>query len=169
MSKLSESVKHMQEADAKKNLDFWFNNDDKRQEFNEELFKKLSNLEFASLKSSNCFYIEIFPFLEFDGTLVVKLPREKSPRIEIGLFPNAHQEQYSLNSMYNVSLTIADADTFNLDDLRYYCEKKSVAYTTCKLKTDQKESKSDAEYASQLLSTTLAGLNKILEAFTSEV
>lgn len=167
MSKLSESVKHMQEADAKKNLDFWFNNDDKRQEFNAELFKKLSNLEFASLKTSNYFYIEIFPFLEFDGTLVVKLPREKSSHIEIGLFPNAHQEQYSLNNMYTVSLKV-DADTFNLDDLRYYCEKKSIAYTTCKLKTDQKESKSDAEYASQLLSTTLEGLNKILEAFTSE-
>lgn len=167
MSKLSESVKHMQEVDAKKNIDFWFNNEDKRQEFNTELFKKLSNLEFASLKTSNYFYIEIFPFLEFDGTLVVKLPREKSSHIEIGLFPNAHQEQYSLNNMYTVSLKV-DADTFNLDDLRYYCEKKSIAYTTCKLKTNQKESKSDAEYASQLLSTTLEGLNKILEAFTSE-
>ncbi len=167
MSKLSESVKHMQEVDAKKNIDFWFNNEDRRQEFNAELFKKLSNLEFASLKTSNYFYIEIFPFLEFDGTLVVKLPREKSSHIEIGLFPNAHQEQYSLNNMYTVSLKV-DTDTFNLDDLRYYCEKKSIAYTTCKLKTDQKESKSDAEYASQLLSTTLEGLNKILEAFTSE-
>lgn len=167
MSKLSESVKHMQEADAKKSIDFWFNNEDKRQEFNAELFKKLSNLEFASLKTSNYFYIEIFPFLQFDGTLVVKLPRVKSSHIEIGLFPNAHQEQYSLNNMYNVSLTVDD-DTFNLDDLRYYCEKKSVAYTTCKLKTDQKESKSDAEYASQLLDTTLRSLNKILEAFTSE-
>ena len=167
MSKLSESVKHMQEADAKKSIDFWFNNEDKRQEFNAELFKKLSNLEFASLKTSNYFYIEIFPFLQFEGTLVVKLPRVKSSHIEIGLFPNAHQEQYSLNNMYNVSLTVDD-DTFNLDDLRYYCEKKSIAYTTCKLKTDQKESKSDAEYASQLLDTTLRSLNKILEAFTSE-
>lgn len=167
MSKLSESVKHMQEADAKKSIDFWFNNEDKRQEFITELFKKLSNLEFASLKTSNYFYIEIFPFLQFDGTLVVKLPRVKSSHIEIGLFPNAHQEQYSLNNMYTVSLTV-DNDTFNLDDLQYYCEKKSVAYTTCKLKTDQKESESDVEYASQLLSTTMKSLNKILEAFTSE-
>ncbi len=167
MSKLSESVKHMQEVDAKKNIDFWFNNEDKRQEFIAELFKKLSNLEFASLKTSNYFYIEIFPFLQFDGTLVVKLSRTKLSHIEIGLFPSGHQEQYSINNMYTISLAVDD-DTFNLDDLRYYCEKKSVAYTTCKPKTDQKKSDPDTEYASQLLSTTLKSLNKILEAFTSE-
>ena len=41
MSKLSESVKHMQEADAKKNIDFWFNSEDKRQEFLDAFYDKL--------------------------------------------------------------------------------------------------------------------------------
>ena len=56
MSKLSESVKHMQEADAKKNIDFWFNSEDKRQEFLNVFYDKLLNLEFDSLKSTNDFY-----------------------------------------------------------------------------------------------------------------
>ena len=94
MSKLSESVKHMQEADAKKNIDFWFNSEDKRQEFLDAFYDKLLNLEFDSLKSTNDFYIEIHPFLEFDGTLVAKLSKSETDYISIGLFPNASQEQY---------------------------------------------------------------------------
>lgn len=178
MSKLSETVKQMQEVDIKKNINFWFDDEDKRQEFLAELFKKLSNLEFISLKASNCFYIEISSFMHFEGTLVVKLSRLKTSHIEIGLFPNDHREQYCLDSMYTIEFLV-NYITFKLEDLQYYCEKKSIAYAASKLKTYQKESESDSEpepeskpgtdYASQLSNTILKSLNKILETYTSEI
>lgn len=177
MSKLSETVKQMQEADIKKNINFWFDGEDKRQEFLAELFKKLSNLEFTSLKTSDCFYIEISQFMHFDGILVVKLSRLKTSHIEIGLFPTNHQEQYSLDNMYTIEFLVNCA-TFSLNDLRYYCEKTSIAYTPSKAKTYQKESEQDTkskselkpeEYISQLFNTTLKSLNKILKTYTSEI
>ena len=177
MSKLSETVKQMQEADIKKNINFWFDDENRRQEFLAELFKKLSNLEFTSLKTNDCFYIEISPFMRFDGTLVVKLSRSKTLHIEIGLFPTGHREQYSLDNMYTID-SLVDYTIFSLNDLQYYCEKVSTAYTLSKAKTYQKEQEQESEpeskskpeeYISQLFDTTLKSLNKILEAYTSEI
>lgn len=165
MSKLSESVKQMQEADAKKSIDFWFNNEDKCQEFLDAFYDKLLNLEFDSLKSTNDFYIEIHPFLEFDGTLVAKLSKFETDYISIGLFPNASQEQYCLDKMYTVKFQV-NSDKINIKELQYYCEKTAKAYTTCKMKSNEEKFKTietdpEIEHATRILEAALKGLNSI--------
>ena len=168
MSKLSESVKQMQEADAKKSIDFWFNNEDKRQEFLDAFYDKLLNLEFDSLKSTNDFYIEIHPFLEFDGTLVAKLSKSETDYISIGLFPNASQEQYHLDKMYTVKFQVS-SDKINIKELQYYCEKTAKAYTTCKMKSNEEKFKTaetdlDIEQTARILDAALKGLNSVFKA-----
>ena len=168
MSKLSESVKHMQEADAKKNINFWFNREDKRQEFLDAFYDKLLNLEFDSLKSTNDFYIEIHPFLEFNGTLVARLSKSETDYISIGLFPNASQEQYRLDKMYTVEFQVS-SDKINIKELQYYCEKTAKAYTTCKMKSNEEKFKTvetdpDIEHAARILDAALKGLNSVFSA-----
>ena len=165
MSKLSESVKHMKEADAKKNINFWFNREDKRQEFLDAFYDKLLNLEFDSLKSTNDFYIEIHPFLEFNGTLVARLSKSETDYISIGLFPNASQEQYRLDKMYTVEFQVS-SDKINIKELQYYCEKTAKAYTTCKMKPNEEKFKTietdpEIEHAARILDAALKGLNSI--------
>ena len=168
MSKLSESVKHMQEADAKKNINFWFNREDQRQEFLDAFYDKLLNLEFDSLKSTNDFYIEIHPFLEFNGTLVARLSKSETDYISIGLFPNASQEQYRLDKMYTVEFQVS-SDKINIKELQYYCEKTAKAYTTCKMKSNEEKFKTvetdpDIEHAARILDAALKGLNSVFSA-----
>ena len=168
MSKLSDKVKSMQAEDAKKDINFWFNNEDKRQEFLDAFFDKLSNLEFDSLKSVGVFYIEICPFMDFDGTLVARLLRSKTDYIELGLFPNAAQEQYSLDKNFLVTLHVSP-ERINLEELQYYCEKTAKAYTTCKVKLDEEKSKTvetnpDIEQATRILEVAVKGLNNLFKA-----
>ena len=165
MSKLSETVKQMQEADIKKNINFWFDDEDKRQEFLDAFYDKLLNLEFDSLKSTNDFYIEIHPFLEFNGTLVARLSKSETDYISIGLFPNASQEQYCLDKMYTVEFQVS-SDKINIKELQYYCEKTAKAYTTCKMKSNEEKFKTietdpEIEHVARILDAALKGLNSI--------
>lgn len=86
MSKLSESVKAMQEEDKKKNLEEHFTTDENKAAFMKALYEKISNVEFDVLQSPDAFYIEVYPFMNFDKTLVVKIKKARTTSFEIGLF-----------------------------------------------------------------------------------
>ena len=137
MSKLSESVKVMQEEDKKKNLEEHFTTDENKEAFMKELYEKISNVEFDVLQSPDAFYIEVYPFMNFDKTLVVKIKKARTTSFEIGLFPNAKQAAY-LVGKYPVTVAAIGTDEdgyVDIGELTYYCEKTAKDFPVAKEKS----------------------------------
>lgn len=128
MSKLSESVKQMQDEEIKK--DFSKLEGENLNTVICELYNKISNLEFAVLESNDNYYIEIYPFLDYDETVVVKLSKGKTTCFEIGKFPNAKQGMYLLGK-YPIKVdAIGDGnnDFIDVSELLFYCSKKAIGF-----------------------------------------
>lgn len=132
MSKLSDSVKEMQEEDKKKNLEHHFVTYENKAAFMKALYEKISNVEFDVLQSSDAFYIEVYPFMNFDKTLVVKIKKARTTSYEIGLFPNGKQAAYLVGKYpINVDAIGTDEDGYvDIGELVYYCEKTATEFPT---------------------------------------
>lgn len=137
MSKLSESVKAMQEEDKKKNLEEHFTTDENRAAFMKALYEKISNVEFDVLQSPDAFYIEVYPFMNFDKTLVVRIKKARTAAFEIGLFPNGKQAAYLVGKYPIVTDAIGtDEDGYvDIGELTYYCEKTAKDFPVAKEKS----------------------------------
>ena len=137
MSKLSESVKAMQEEDKKKNIEEHFTTDENKEAFMKALYEKISNVEFDVLQSPDAFYIEVYPFMNFDKTLVVKIKKARTTAFEIGLFPNAKQAAY-LVGKYPITVDAIGTEEGYVDigELTYYCEKTAKDFPVAPSKTN---------------------------------
>ena len=137
MSKLSESVKAMQDEDKKKNLEEHFTTDENKAAFMKALYEKISNVEFNVLQSSDAFYIEVYPFMNFDKTLVVKIKKARTTSYEIGLFPNGKQAAYLVGKYpINVDAIGTEEDGYvDIGELVYYCEKTAKDFHVAKEKS----------------------------------
>lgn len=137
MSKLSESVKAMQEEDKKKNLEEHFTTDENKAAFMKALYEKISNVEFDVLQSPDAFYIEVYPFMNFDKTLVVRIKKARTTAFEIGLFPNGKQAAYLVGKYPITTDAIGtdDSDYVDIGELTYYCEKTAKDFPVAKEKS----------------------------------
>lgn len=137
MSKLSESVKAMQEEDKKKNLEEHFTTDENKATFMKALYEKISNVEFDVLQSPDAFYIEVYPFMNFDKTLVVKIKKARTTAFEIGLFQNGKQAAYLVGKYPITTDAIGtdDSDYVDISELTYYCEKTAKDFPVAKEKS----------------------------------
>lgn len=137
MSKLSESVKAMQDEDKKKNLEEHFTTDENKAAFMKELYEKISNVEFDVFQSPDAFYIEVYPFMNFDKTLVVRIKKARTTSFEIGLFPNGKQAAYLVGKYPIVTDAIGtdDSDYVDIGELTYYCEKTAKDFPVAKEKS----------------------------------
>lgn len=138
MSKLSEAVKTLQEEDKKKNIEEHFTTDENKAAFMKALYEKISNVEFDVLQSPDAFYIEVYPFMNFDKTLVVKIKKARTTYFEIGLFPNAKQAAYLVGKYPIVTDAIgSDEDGYvDIGELTYYCEKTAKDFLAAKEKSN---------------------------------
>lgn len=137
MSKLSDSVKAMQEDDKKKNLEHHFVTYEDKAAFMKALYEKISNVEFDVLQSSDAYYIEVYPFMNFDKTLVVKIKKARTTSFEIGLFPNGKQAAYLVGKYpINVDAIGTEEDGYvDISELIYYCEKTAKEFHVAKEKS----------------------------------
>lgn len=137
MSKLSDSVKAMQEDDKKKNLEHHFVTYEDKAAFMKALYEKISNVEFDVLQSSDAYYIEVYPFMNFDKTLVVKIKKARTTSFEIGLFPNGKQAAYLVGKYpVNVDAIGTEEDGYvDISELIYYCEKTAKEFHVAKEKS----------------------------------
>ena len=137
MSKLSDSVKAMQEDDKKKNLEHHFVTYENKAAFMKALYEKIANIEFDVLQSSDAYYIEVYPFMNFDKTLVVKIKKARTTSYEIGLFPNGKQAAYLVGKYpVNVDAIGAEEDGYvDIGELIYYCEKTAKEFHVAKEKS----------------------------------
>lgn len=137
MSKLSDSVKAMQEDDKNKNLEHHFTTNENKAAFMKALYEKISNVEFDVLQSSDAFYIEVYPFMNFDKTLVVKIKKARTTSYEIGLFPNGKQAAYLVGKYpVNVDAIGTEEDGYvDIGELIYYCEKTAKEFHVAKEKS----------------------------------
>lgn len=137
MSKLSESVKAMQDEDKKKNLEEHFTTDENKAAFMKALYEKISNVEFDVLQSPDAFYIEVYPFMNFDKTLVVRIKKARTTAFEIGLFPNGKQAAYLVGKYPITTDAIGtdDSDYVDIGELTYYCEKTAKDFPVAKEKS----------------------------------
>lgn len=137
MSKLSESVKAMQDEDKKKNLEEHFTTDENKATFMKALYEKISNVEFDVLQSPDAFYIEVYPFMNFDKTLVVRIKKARTTAFEIGLFPNGKQAAYLVGKYPITTDAIGtdDSDYVDIGELTYYCEKTAKDFPVAKEKS----------------------------------
>ena len=137
MSKLSESVKAMQDEDKKKNLEEHFTTDENKAAFMKALYEKISNVEFNVLQSSDAFYIEVYPFMNFDKTLVIKIKKARTSSYEISLFPNGKQAAYLVGKYpINVDAIGTEEDGYvDIGELVYYCEKTAKDFHVAKEKS----------------------------------
>ena len=137
MSKLSDSVKAMQEDDKKKNLEHHFVTYEDKAAFMKALYEKISNVEFDVLQSSDAYYIEVYPFMNFDKTLVVKIKKARTTSYEIGLFPNGKQAAYLVGKYpVNVDAIGTEEDEYvDIGELIYYCEKTAKEFHVAKEKS----------------------------------
>lgn len=137
MSKLSESVKAMQDEDKKKNLEEHFTTNEDTAAFMKALYEKISNVEFDVLQSPDAFYIEVYPFMNFDKTLVVRIKKARTTAFEIGLFPNGKQAAY-LVGKYPITIDAIGTDEdgyVDISELTYYCEKTAKDFPVAKEKS----------------------------------
>ena len=137
MSKLSDSVKAMQEDDKKKSLEHHFTTNESKAAFMKALYEKISNVEFDVLQSSDAFYIEVYPFMNFDKTLVIKIKKARTTSYEIGLFPNGKQAAYLVGKYpVNVGFIGTEEDGYvDIGELIYYCEKTAKEFHVAKEKS----------------------------------
>lgn len=137
MSKLSDSVKAMQEDDKKKNLEHHFVTYEDKAAFMKALYEKISNVEFDVLQSSDAYYIEVYPFMNFDKTLVVKIKKARTTSFEIGLFTNGKQAAYLVGKYpINVDAIGTEEDGYvDISELIYYCEKTAKEFHVAKEKS----------------------------------
>lgn len=137
MSKLSDSVKEMQEEDKKKNLEHHFVTYEDKAAFMKALYEKISNVEFDVLQSSDAFYIEVYPFMNFNKTLVVKIKKARTTSYEMGLFQNGKQAAY-LVGKYPVNVDAIGTEEVgyvDISELIYYCEKTAKEFHVAKEKS----------------------------------
>ena len=133
MSKLSESVKAMQEEDLKKDFNKSIETDSNVKRICDEIYEKISNVEFSVLESVDNYYIEIYPFLEFENTLVIKLSKGRTSCYEIGMFPNSKQPSYLVGKYPLKKDAIEkDGNFIDLGELLYFCSKKAKSFPTDK-------------------------------------
>lgn len=132
MSKLSEAVKTLQEEDKKKNIEEHFSSTENRVAFMKTLYEKISNVEFNVYKSTDAFYIEVDPFMNFDKALVVRIKRARTTSYELGLFNKERKSFYVLGKYpINMDAIGTDEDGYvDLGELIYYCEKTASEVPT---------------------------------------
>lgn len=138
MSKLSEAVKILQEEDKKKNIEEHFTTDENKATFMKALYEKISNVEFDVLQSPDAFYIEVYPFMNFDKTLVVRIKKARTTSFEIGLFTNGKQAAYLVGKYPIVTDAVGnDEDGYvDISELTYYCEKTAKDFPVAKEKSN---------------------------------
>lgn len=135
MSKLSDSVKAMQEDDKKKYLEHHFTTYENKAAFMKALYEKISNVEFDVLQSSDAYYIEVYPFMNFDKTLVIKIKKARTTSYEIGLFSKGIDKGAYLVGKYpvNVDAIGTEEDGYvDIGELIYYCEKTAKEFHVAK-------------------------------------
>ena len=116
----------MQDEDLKKDFTKSVNDEDNKKKIIEALYDKISNLEFDVLKTDDHFYLEIYPFMEFDDTLVVRLSRGRTTSFELGMFKNGKQEKYLFGKYFVVLESVSKGEDYiDVGELLYYCEKKA--------------------------------------------
>lgn len=132
MSKLSEAVKTLQDEDRKKDIEVHFSSTENKVAFMKALYEKISNVEFDVLQSPDAFYIEVYPFMNFDKTLVVKIKKARTTSFELGLFANGKQAAYLIGKYPSIVDAIGtDEDGYvDLGELIYYCEKTAKDFPT---------------------------------------
>lgn len=137
MSKLSEAVKTLQDEDRKKDIEVHFSTPEDKEAFMKALYEKISNVEFDVLQSPDAFYIEVYPFMNFDKTLVVKIKKARTTAFEIGLFPNGKQAAYLVGKYPITTDAIGtdDSDYVDISELTYYCEKTAKDFPVAKEKS----------------------------------
>lgn len=129
LSKLSETVKDMQDEEISKDFSKMAEDPNRVKRVVEELYEKISNLEFEVLESNDNYYLEIYPFLNFDKTVVIKLSKGRTTCFEVGSFENGKQGLYLLGK-YPLKLDAIGIDDNFVDagELLYYCSKKAKGF-----------------------------------------
>lgn len=132
LSKLSEAVKTLQDEDRKKDIEVHFSTTEDTKAFMKALYEKISNVEFNVYKSTDAFYIEVDPFMNFDKALVVRIKRARTTSYEIGLFNKERKSFYVLGKYpINTDAIGTDEDGYvDLGELIYYCEKTATEIPT---------------------------------------
>jgi len=132
LSKLSEAVKTLQDEDRKKDIEVHFSTAEDRDAFMNALYEKISNVEFNVYKSTDAFYIEVDPFMNFDKALVVKIKRARTTSYDIGLFNKERKSLYVLGK-YPINTDVIGTNEggyVDLGELIYYCEKTATEIPT---------------------------------------
>ena len=132
MSKLSEAVKTLQDEDRKKDIEVHFSTAKDREAFMKALYEKISNVEFGVYESPDAYYIEVYPFMNFDKALVVRTKKARTTSYELGLFNKERKSLYILGKYPIVMDAIGDDANGYIDisELTYYCEKTATDFPT---------------------------------------
>jgi hypothetical protein len=133
LSKLSEAVKTLQDEDRKKDIEVHFSTTaEDRDAFMKALYEKISNVEFNVYKSTDAFYIEVDPFMNFDKALVVRIKRARTTSYELGLFNKERKSFYVLGKypIFVDAIGNDDVGYIDIGELIYYCEKIATEIPT---------------------------------------